>query len=74
MFGHSDAYLMFTRFAAKLEEAGLADRFPEDPELRNLAIELLAEHEGSHENVVKDPALIEDAVAEARAILEERRG
>ena len=28
MFAHADAYAMYTGYAAKLEEAGLASRFP----------------------------------------------
>ena len=34
LFGHPDAYPLFTGFASRLEEAGLAARFPMDVELR----------------------------------------
>jgi hypothetical protein len=72
LFGHPDAYSLFTGFATRLEETGLADRFPLDSELRYIAIELLAER-STVEEVEEDPSMIEDAIAEARGILEERR-
>lgn len=75
LFGHADAYPFFTGFAADLEKAGFSDRFPEDePEVRHVAIELLAEHHGHVEIIVEEPDLIDDAIAEARGILDERRG
>jgi hypothetical protein len=39
VFGDEDAYRLFTGFAAKLEAAGLRDRFPRDAELRSVTIE-----------------------------------
>ena len=72
MFGHPDAYGLFTGYAAKLEEAGLSPRFPSEPEVRHVAIELLAERYPV-ETVEQEPELIEDAIVEARGILEERR-
>jgi hypothetical protein len=72
MFGHPDAYRMYTGYAAKLEEAGLADRFPPEAELRHIVIELLAEREAV-EDVEQDLRLIDDAIVEARDILDERR-
>lgn len=72
LFGHSDAYSLFTGYAAKLEDAGLADRFPPDSELRHTAIELLAERHPV-EDLVQEPDLIDHAIAEARAIVDERR-
>lgn len=74
LFGHNDAWRLYTSFAAALEEAGLAERFPADPDIRKVAIELLAEREAV-ENVEEDPSLIDDAAEEARSIiLRERRG
>jgi hypothetical protein len=73
LFGHNDAWHLYTSFAAALEDAGLADRFPADPDIRKVAIELLAEREAV-ENVEADPSLIDDAAEEARIILRERRG
>ena len=73
MFGHADAYRMFTGYAARLEEAGPAGRFPPEADLRHIAIELLAERYAS-EDVAQDPDdYIPDAIDEARVILEERR-
>lgn len=72
LFGHSDAYRMYTTYAAELEQAGLADRFPPDSQLRHVVIELLAERYPV--GVVEEElGLIDDAVAEARGILERRR-
>jgi hypothetical protein len=71
LFRHPDAYPLFTGFAARLEEAGLAGRFPPEIELRHIAIELLAER-STVEEVEEDPGMIEDAIAEARGILDER--
>ena len=42
-FGHPGAYALFTAFASRLEEAGLASRFPTDTALRQIAVERLAE-------------------------------
>ena len=72
LFGHPDAYPLFTGFAAGLEEAGLAGRFPRETELRHIAIELLAEG-STVEEVMEDPSMIEDAVAEAQGILDQRQ-
>lgn len=72
LFGHPDAYPLFTGFASRLEEAGLADRFPTDVELRQIAIELLAER-STVEEVEADQSMIEHAISEAQGILDERR-
>jgi hypothetical protein len=72
LFRHPDAYRMFTAFAARLEETGLAGRFPPEIEVRQIAIELLAER-STVEEVEEDPSMIEDAIAEARGIFEERQ-
>ena len=72
LFGHPDAYPLFTGFASRLEEAGLAARFPMDVELRQIAIELLAER-STLEEVEADQAMIEHAISEARGILDERQ-
>ena len=71
-FGHPDAYGLCTGYAAKLEKAGLADRFPSEADVRHIAIELLAERYAVEE-VVTEPALIDESSAEARVILQERR-
>jgi hypothetical protein len=73
LFGHTDAYRLFTGYAAELEQAGLAERFPPEAELRHIVIELLAERYAV-EDVEEDLRLIVDAIAEARVILDERRG
>ena len=72
LFGHPDAYPLFTAFASGLEEAGLAGRFPMDVELRQIAIELLAER-STVEEVEADQSMIEHAISEAQGILDERR-
>jgi len=72
LFGHPDAYPLFTAFASGLEEAGLAGRFPLDVELRQIAIELLAER-STVEEVEADQSMIEHAITEAQGILDERR-
>jgi hypothetical protein len=72
LFGHGDAYRLYTRVAAELEEAGLAGRFPSDPELRNIAIEILAERYVV-EDLKDELFLIDEAIVEARGILDERR-
>jgi hypothetical protein len=72
MFGHADAYRMYTTYAAELEQAGLADRFPAEADVQRVTIELLAERHFV-EIVKDDPDLIDEAIAEARRILNERR-
>jgi hypothetical protein len=72
LFGHADAYSLFTTYAASLEEAGLASRFPDDAEIRKIAIELLAERYAL-EDVEENESFIDNAVAEALIISEERR-
>ena len=72
LFRHTDVYPLFTGFAARLEEAGLAGRFPPENELRHIAIELLVER-STVEEVEEDPSMIEDAIAEAQGILDERQ-
>lgn len=73
LFGHTDAYNLFTKYAARLEAAALTDRFPPEPEVRHIAIELLAERYAA-EDVQEEPdSYIPDAVQEARQILAERR-
>jgi hypothetical protein len=71
MFRHSNAYRMFTNYAAELEEAGLVELFPRDPELRNVVIELLAERYAV-EMVEANPDLVDEAVAEARDVIRRR--
>lgn len=71
LFGHPNAYPMYTGYATKLEEAGLRDLFPPEAELRKIVIELLAERYAV-EDVAEDPSLIEDAIADARDILDRR--
>jgi hypothetical protein len=73
VFGHSNAYVLFTGFAAKLEMAGLADRFPRDTEVRHAAIELLAQRH-QVEDLVEERYLIPEAIEEARYYILERRG
>lgn len=72
MFGHADAYRLFTGYAAELEKAGLADRFPPEAEVRHIAVELLAERH-SIDTVEEEPSLISEAIGEAHVILQERR-
>ena len=72
MFGHDDAYRLFTGFAAKLESAGLRDRFPRDAELRNVTIERLAEGDYTVEEIASAPRLIDDAIVEAEGIVRDR--
>jgi hypothetical protein len=71
LLAHADAYREFTNFAARLKAAGLSGRFPPDTQLRHTAIELLA---GRHsvEDLAEEPYLIQYAVDEARACLDER--
>ena len=72
LFGHGDAYRLYTTFAAGLVDAGLADRFPRDPEVRKIMIELLAEREAI-ENLVENPDLIAEVIDEARGVLDDLR-
>jgi hypothetical protein len=72
LFGNPDAYLLYTRYAAELKDAGLADRFPADPELRNVVIEVLAQRHAV-EDLPEALHLIDGAIVEAEDILEERR-
>jgi hypothetical protein len=72
LFAHHDACMLFTRFATGLDEAGLGPRFPAEPKLRHIAIELLAERYAV-EDVETDPGLIDGAIVEARGILDSRR-
>jgi hypothetical protein len=75
LFSNSNAYLLFTRYATELVEAGLADRFPADAELRKVAIELLAErYHPPLEWFTEEPELIPEAIEEARMILDRERG
>jgi hypothetical protein len=72
LFGHSDAFAAYTRYAAELDEAGLRDEFPIDSELRKIAIELLTERY-SVEMVQEDRSLITESVDEAKIILRQMR-
>jgi hypothetical protein len=67
-----DAWHRFTSYAADLENAGLAQRFPSDPGLRNLAVELLAERSPVGD-LIDHPRLIADAIVEAVEIRYSRR-
>jgi hypothetical protein len=60
---------MVTGYAATLKAAGLADRIPPEVELRHCAIELLAQCYAA-EDVEQDLSLIEDAIEEARGLLD----
>ncbi|MGZ4414025.1 MAG: hypothetical protein ACXVRZ_06605 [Gaiellaceae bacterium] len=71
LFRNADAFRLYTGYAAGLEAAGLADRFPQERDVRQTAIEVLAER-CAVEDVAQDPALIDDAVLEAHVILDER--
>ena len=73
LFGHANAYPLYTGFAAELEEAGLRAQFPPEPELRKIVIEILAEGEYTVEDLAEEPDLIDEAVIRAREILEERK-
>ena len=73
LFRNPDAFRHYTNFAAELEAAGLADRFPSETSVRQTAVEVLAERYAV-EDVAQDPALIDDAVLEAHVILDERAG
>jgi hypothetical protein len=72
MFGHNDAYALFTKYAASLEDAGLERSFPSDVEVRKIAIELLAER-CAVEDAADDPRVIADAIVEAVQIRYARR-
>ena len=68
MFADADSYHAFTRYAANLQEMGLADRFPADAELRKVAVEILSDRYSIE--VLRDrPDLIPTVIAEARDIL-----
>ncbi len=71
LFRNPDAFRHYTNFAAELEAAGLADRFPHETDVRQTAIEILAER-CTVEEVAQDAGLIDDAVLEAHVILDER--
>lgn len=71
LFGNEEAFRLYTGFAAGLEAAGLADRFPNEMKIRQTAIEILAERY-TVEEVVADPSIIEFAVLEAHEILDPR--
>ena len=72
LFRNPDAFRHYTNYAAELEASGLADRFPDETDVRKTAIEILAER-CAVEDVAQDPALIEDAVLEAYVILDSSR-
>jgi len=72
MFEHDDAYALFTKYAAGLVDAGLEQSFPSDPEIRKIAIELLAER-GAVDDAARDPRRIADAIVEAVQIRYTRR-
>ena len=71
MFAHPYAWELYIGYAADLQAAGLVRSFPSDIEVRNCAIELLAERHAV-EDVVADLRHIADAIVEAVAILEAR--
>lgn len=73
LFGNADAYAMYTTYAAALEYYGLADRFPSDAELRHMTVELLAERYDVEDVANAELELVEEAIVEARTILEMRR-
>lgn len=70
LFGHRFAYERYTGYAAELEVAELVDRFPLDPDVRRITIELLADRYVVSD-VVENPDLIDAAVDEARTVFEE---
>ena len=72
LFGHSDAYRLYTTFASELEEAGFRDRLPREPELRNIVIEMLAGREHI-DNLIEDPSVIDETIREAEEALAQRR-
>jgi hypothetical protein len=73
LFGHGDAYGLYTRYATALDEAGFRDRLPADEEVRNVVIELLAERR-CVQDLLDEPGLLDEAIAEATAKLEQRGG
>jgi hypothetical protein len=71
LFRNEEAFRLYTEFAAGLVAAGLADRFPRERDVRQTAIEILAERYVVEE-VVAEPDVIEFAVLEAHEILDPR--
>ncbi len=71
MFGHPYAWQMYTGYAGRLVAAGLERSFPSDAEVRNAAIEMLAERYAV-EDLADDPRLIADAIVEAVGWLDAR--
>jgi hypothetical protein len=71
LFGKKFAWEQYTTYAARLEDAGLADHFPSEDDLRFLTVELLVDRYRV-EDVIEQPHLIDTAVEDARAILAER--
>ena len=71
LFRNEEAFRLYTEFAAGLEAAGLNDRFPRERDVRQTAIEILAERY-TVEEVIADLTLIESAILEAHEILDER--
>jgi hypothetical protein len=71
LFANRFAWEAYTKYAADLEEAGLADRFPLEDDLRFITIELLA-NRYRIEDVVEQPHLIDTAIQDATELLEER--
>ena len=72
VIGHSDAHRRYAAYAADLEQAGLASRFPAEAQVRHVAIEMLAE-QAAIKDVQADTNLIDDTIAAARAFVDERR-
>jgi hypothetical protein len=71
LFAHRDAYRRYTAYAANLEAAGLAERFPDYGDLRYVLIELLADRYPV--GLARDyPFLIAQLVPEAEAIIARR--
>ena len=71
LFGNRFAWEAYTKYASALEEAGLADLFPSEDELRYITIELLA-NRYRIEDVIEQHDLIELTIHDATAILQER--
>ena len=71
LFGNKFQWGAYTKYAAELEEAGLADLFPAESDLRCITIELLA-NRYRVEDVIEQHHLIETTVQDAAALLEER--
>jgi len=72
LVGRQDAHAAFTKYAARLQDAGLERSFPTSAEVRHVAIELLAERYAVEE-LGGDPRLIADAIVEAVEIRRARR-